>query len=151
MIFIAIDALSSFNRRCTCAVIVWIRASCAASFIFAWFFNVYSLMKAWSAITCWSRHWILEFLNSESDLIVDLSFLISFRKSYHFQFITIVLRARSLLVDWDSCHFRSKDESTLISLYSFNHRSEDENHSTAKKQTFETSNFATKQSIDSAK
>ncbi len=40
MIFIAIDAFSSFNRRCACAVIVWIRVSCAASFIFAWFFNV---------------------------------------------------------------------------------------------------------------
>ncbi len=40
MIFIAVDALSSFNRRCACVVIVWIRASCATSFIFAWFFTV---------------------------------------------------------------------------------------------------------------
>jgi hypothetical protein len=94
---------------------------------------------------------VTEFLNPESDLIVDLSFSTSFRKSYHFQFTTIVLRACSLLVDWNPYHSRSKDESTLISLYSFSHRSEDENHSITKKQTFETSNFATKRSIDSAR
>jgi hypothetical protein len=84
-------------------------------------------------------------------LLVDLSSLLVFKKSYHFQFINIVLRACSLLVDWDSYHSRNKDESTLISFYSFNHRSEDEDHSTAKKQIFETSNFATKRSIDSAR
>jgi hypothetical protein len=89
--------------------------------------------------------WIL------NHLIVDLPSLTSFRKSHHFQLTTIVLRACSLLVDWNSCHPRSKDESTLISLYSSSHRSEDENHSTAKKQTFETPNFATKRSIDSAR
>ncbi len=113
--------------------------------------SVYSLMEAWSAITCWPRHWTLEPLNPESDLIVDLSSLTSFRESYHFQLITIVLRACSLLIDWDSYHSRSKDESTLINLYSSSHRSEDENHSTAKKQTFDTSNFATKRSIDSTR
>ncbi len=86
-------------------------------------------------------------------LIVDLSSPTSFRKSHHFQLITIVLGACSLhlLVDWDPCHLRSKDESTLISLYSSSHRSEDGNHSTTKKQTFETSNFATKRSSDFAR
>jgi hypothetical protein len=55
---------------------------------------------------------VTESLNPESDLIVNLPFSTSFRKSYHFQLITIVLRACSLLVDWDPYHLRSKDEST---------------------------------------
>ncbi len=84
-------------------------------------------------------------------LIVDLPSPTSFRKSYHFQLTTIVLRACSLLVDWDPYHLRSKGEPTLISLYSPSHRSEDGNHSTAKKQTFETPDFATKRSIDPAR
>jgi hypothetical protein len=61
--------------------------------------SVYSLMKAWSAITCWSRHWIFELLNSESDLIVDLSFFTSFRKSYLFH--SLNLGACSSLIEWN--------------------------------------------------
>jgi hypothetical protein len=106
-------------------------------------------MKRDHVLSTWSRrttHWTLN-----RTLISRSSVLTSFRESYHFQPTTIVLRACSLLVDWDSYHSRSKNESTLISFYSFSHRSEDENHLTTKKQTFETSNFATKRSIDSAR
>ncbi len=108
-----------------------------------------SNMKRNQVLSTWFRrttHWILNRILINRSLVLN-----SFRKSYHFQFITIVLRACSLLVDWNSYHSRSKDESTLISFYSFSHRSEDENHLITKKQTFETSNFATKRSIDSTK
>jgi hypothetical protein len=85
-------------------------------------------------------------------LLVDLPSPTSFRKSHHFQLTTIVLRACSwLLVNWDPCHSRRRDESTLISFYSSSHRSEDENHLITKKQTFETPNLTTNRSIDSAR
>jgi hypothetical protein len=45
-------------------------------------------------------------------LLVDLSFLLVLKKSYHFQLITIVLIVCSLLVDCDPYHPRSKDEPT---------------------------------------
>ncbi len=134
---------------CDYSHVMWLRWLCTERDNFdSDILTVYSLMKAWSAITCWSRHWILEFwIRSYSESFVSTSF----RESYHFQLIIIILRACSLLVDWNSYHSRNKDESTLINLYSSSHRSEDENHSTTKKQTFETSNFATKRSIDSAR
>jgi hypothetical protein len=46
-------------------------------------------------------------------LLVDLSSFTSFRKSYHFQFTTIVLRACSLLVDRDPYHPRRRGEPTF--------------------------------------
>jgi hypothetical protein len=73
------------------------------------------LMEAWSAITCWPRHWTLG--PWMRPLLVDLPSPTSFRKSYHFQLITIVLRACSLLVDWDRTHIVERWTDTDQSLH----------------------------------
>jgi hypothetical protein len=55
-------------------------------------------------LSTWSRrttHWTLN-----RTLISRSPVLTSFRKSYHFQLTTIVLRACSLLVDWDPYRYR---------------------------------------------
>jgi hypothetical protein len=62
---------------------------------------------------CWARdhettHWDLN-----ETLISRSPVLISFRKLYHFQFTTIVLRACSLLIDWDPYHSRRRGEPTV--------------------------------------
>jgi hypothetical protein len=142
-------SIVAFSR---CAIADFAELLVSSSFFcFTWVVSMLLSIHWWKHEARSRADHVTEPLDPESNLIVDLSSSTSFKKSYHFQFTTIVLRACSLLIDWDSYHSRSKDESTLISLYSFSHRSEDENHSTAKKQTFETSNFATKRSIDSAK
>jgi hypothetical protein len=67
-------------------------------------------------LSTWSRrttHWTLN-----RTLISRSSVPTSFRKSYHFQLTTIVLRACSLLVDWDPYHPRSKDEPTESNVIS---------------------------------
>jgi hypothetical protein len=114
-----------------------------------WFCSLLWIIKRDHVLTTSLNPWTLGLWMKP--LLVDLPSLTSFRKSYHFQLTTIVLRACSLLVDRDSYYPRRRDESTLINLYSSSHKSENENHSTTKKQTFETPNFATKRSIDSAR
>jgi hypothetical protein len=104
-----------------------------------------------SGVMCWARdhgttHWTLN-----GTLISRSPVPTSFRKWYHFQPTTIVLRACSLLVDRDPYHPRRRGEPTLISFYSPSHRSGDGDHSTTKKQTFETPHFATNRSIDPAR
>ncbi len=74
-------------------------------------------MKRDHVLSTWSRrttHWTLNRI-----LISRFLVLTSFRKSYHFQLTTIVLRACSLLVDWDPYHPRSKDEPTLTFWLTF--------------------------------
>jgi hypothetical protein len=80
--------LFSMKRDCVCVVWAWISRTV----------SVHSLMKAWSTITCWPRHWTLgPWIES---LLVDLSFFTSFRKSYLFH--SLNLEACSLhLIEWD--------------------------------------------------
>jgi hypothetical protein len=75
-----------------------------------------SIIDESSEVMCWARdhgttHWIL------NRTLISRSFVLtSFRKSYHFQLTTIVLRACSLLVDRDSYHSRRRGEPTVINV-----------------------------------